>query len=299
MSIDLTTAADVRAWLAVNSGLPNNAAQTSVVNTTSTSAIPSGTQVVTPVSMANILVGSVLGIDSPVTEYVSVVSPVTGTTFTATFALAHSTTPVAITDQTDLIISRLITAASAYILRRTRRVNADGSIPTTSTFSATAAFNEWYDGNGNYRMFLRYSPIVSVQALTVNGITIPASTGFSSPGYVIDQSGRSLVLRSATPYQGGSFGSGTWYVNNFGPIYNFARGIQNINVQYTAGFTSIPYDLADACIQMVGYTYRSRGWIGQQQAVQAENVGTIQYVKWTIPPMTEEVIRRYTPASIV
>ncbi len=69
--------------------------------TTSATAIASGTQIVTPASMSpngmRIAVGTVLNIDGG-TEVVEsvIVSAVTGTTFTATFANAHNTVPVQI-----------------------------------------------------------------------------------------------------------------------------------------------------------------------------------------------------------
>jgi hypothetical protein len=57
--------------------------------TTVALAIASGSQTVTPGSMAGIVAGSILGVDSGATAEQVVVSGVTGTTFTATFAQSH------------------------------------------------------------------------------------------------------------------------------------------------------------------------------------------------------------------
>lgn len=77
------------------------------VNTTISSSINSGSQTVTPSSMANILVGMrlrVVYLDASGVppwpgniEYVPVTAT-TGTTFTATFQFAHASTPVLLTD---------------------------------------------------------------------------------------------------------------------------------------------------------------------------------------------------------
>lgn len=298
--LDLCDVYSVRTWLALTSGLGANSAQTSIVSTTASAPITPGTNItITPGTMANITTGMVLGIGNPVTEYVAVLSN-TSTTFNATFALSHPESNPAITDQTDNLIGRLITAASVYFLRKTGFTNPDGSLPTNSIFNTQIAFNEWYDGNGNDRLFLRNRPIVSVSSLQVNGIAVPASTGYTVPGYVIDQNGRSLAMRSGSGWGLGSWpiGSGAYYQRNFGPIYYFAPGTQNINVQYTAGFASVPQDVNDAIIQMVGYTFKSKGWIGQQSVTQADNVGTIQYAKWYVPPMVDDVINLYRRTAI-
>lgn len=299
--LDLATTYDVRTWLALTTGLGGNSAQTNIINTTANSPIAAGTNVVvTPATMANIYTGMVLGIGNPVTEYVSV-GVTTSTTFTATFALNHPETNPAISDQTDNLIARLITAASVYFLRKTGFTNSDGSIPSASVFNSQVSFNEWYDGNGNDRLFLRNRPIVSVSLLQVNGVSIPASTGFSVPGYVIDQNGRSLALRTGSGWAAGSWpvGAGSYYQRNFGSIYSFFQGTQNINVQYTAGYASTPQDVNDAIIQLVGYTFKSKGWIGQQSVAQTDNVGTIQYVKWYCPPYVDDVIDQYKRRAIV
>jgi hypothetical protein len=69
---------------------------TALVNTTSASAIGTGVQTVTPVSMSKIIAGMILSIDGGSThEFVSVTS-ITGSTFTATFVTAHNTAPVTI-----------------------------------------------------------------------------------------------------------------------------------------------------------------------------------------------------------
>lgn len=64
--------------------------------TTVAAAISAGAQTVTPASMAGIVVGSVLVIDTGAKREEVAVTAVTATTFTATFAQAHGDTPVTI-----------------------------------------------------------------------------------------------------------------------------------------------------------------------------------------------------------
>lgn len=64
--------------------------------TTVANAISAGSQTVTPASMAGIIAGSVLTIDDGSRQEQVVVTAVTATTFTATFAQAHSVLPVPI-----------------------------------------------------------------------------------------------------------------------------------------------------------------------------------------------------------
>ena len=60
------------------------------------SAISSGTQTVSPASMTDIYVGSMLLIDSAGTPETVTVTAITGSTFTAVFADAHASTPVSV-----------------------------------------------------------------------------------------------------------------------------------------------------------------------------------------------------------
>src|SRR5438132_2402170 len=173
----------------------------------------------------------------------------------------------------DQLIQDAITAASEYWLWKTNRGPSDGSTPATSPLVAPIAYNEWYDGNGSERLFLFNSPIVSVQALMVNGSSIQAANGFGSSGYRIHQDKRSLILQGG----GGSVttvypGAGWW----LGGTY-FRKGAQNVNVQYTAGFSGTPPDIEMACRKMVALAYKERQAIGQKSQAMAQGAGTITW----------------------
>ena len=298
--LDLASAPQVRSWLSINSGLPNNASQTSIVSTTIAASITPGVQTVTPVSVVNMFAEMVLSINTGLADEELVVVTAVGTgTFTANFALAHTGPGITVLDQTDAIIDRLITSASNYILWRTGRGPADGSIATASPFVTPIAYTEWYDGNGNDRLYLRNSPIASVTALYINSVSIPAATGFTSPGYAIDSSGKCLVFRNSGGSAGGSRFPRSYasYPFNWSSIYSFTNGTQNIEVQYTAGYSQTPWDLTDACIKLVGWNYRSRrDSYGIKQSIRGSE--SITYESgWITPPDVEEVLRFYSRRS--
>lgn len=116
------------------------------------------------------------------------------------------------------IIQFLVTAASQDFLQRTGK----------DTLNSVLPFNEWYDGSGSNRQFVRNAPIISVLSVAVDGRVLAASTSLSTSGYVIDQSRKSLSIRLGGCAAGSTFrGRGEF----------FAKGMQNVNIQYTAGYS--------------------------------------------------------------
>jgi hypothetical protein len=281
-AIDLTTLAAVRGYL----GLTPASGGSPVVATSIAAAIPAGAQTVTPATMANINAGSVLLIDTGSSaEYVAVTS-ITGTTFTATFALAHSTPPVPVTDVTDSILASMITGASQYWLTRTGK----------ASLNSVGSYSERYDGSGSRRQFLRNTPILSVSSLqfVLGGaaVTISPSPDAVQPGFVIDQGGKSLALI------GYPLGSWTGIGIGWPRIDRFPEGVQNIAVSYTAGFASTPFDVMDKVTQQVAVNYKRTSWIDQASQVLNES-GTASYRSWEVPPEVERVIQAYTRRAIV
>jgi hypothetical protein len=97
------------------------------------------------------------------------------------------------------------------------------------------------DGNGGQRMAFANFPVSAVLALSIDGITIPSAPvggGFGA-GYVFSPT--ELALRG----------------------YVFSRRAQNVIVTYTAGYGSVPPDIAQACIELVAQRYRERSRIGE------------------------------------
>jgi hypothetical protein len=129
----------------------------------------------------------------------------------------------------DALLTRLITAASQFI---------------QSWLQRQVAMSDWIelrDGNGGQRMTFANFPVSAVLALSIDGITIPPAptTGGFGVGYVFSPT--ELALRG----------------------YVFSRRAQNVIVTYTAGYASVPPDIAQACIELVCQRYRERSRIGE------------------------------------
>jgi hypothetical protein len=184
------------------------------------------------------------------------------------------------------LIQTCITAASVEWIWRTGR-GPEGYVPTNSPFVSPVFYDEFYDGNGSVRQFIRNWPIVSVQALLVNGQSISAASGWGSVGWMIDQSKKSLVILSGVPQR--TLGRAPWGSG-------FTEGVQNVEVQYTAGFSRVPQDVVEKCTKMVAVNYRRTKWLDlASETMGSQGVtGTTSYRAWEIPPDVAKVISNYS-----
>jgi hypothetical protein len=288
-----------------------------------------GLATVTPGSMANIVPQGVLYIDAGAAQELVVVTATSTATFTAYFALSHAahvvvqdqgaqafqfSQPNAAIDLTtidlvhsysgvrsggdDSMIQLCITSASLEWIWRTGR-GPEGYVPAASPFVTPQPYDEFYDGNGGSRMFLRNWPIRSVQGLYINGRAATPSLGGGQLGYVIDQSKKSLAIvgysSQSTPYVG-TRGSFFYRSPNLGRTSAFPEGVQNIEAQYTAGFDQVPPDIVRACSHMVAINYKRKGWLDQaSKTMGAQGVtGTDSFRAWELPPEVMHVIRQYS-----
>ncbi|OYV49373.1 MAG: hypothetical protein B7Z78_13805 [Rhodospirillales bacterium 20-60-12] len=159
----------------------------------------------------------------------------------------------------DQVITALIANASAFIESFCNR-----------TFAITA-YTETRNGNNRPRMMLNNSPITAISSLAIDAVTIPLSTGPTVPGYTFDLN--SIYLRP-----GGSYNT-------------FRRDVQNVQVSYSAGFSSVPSDVAQACIELVAFKRAKRSRIdkknetlGSQQTIGFDTSDMPASVKTTLMP---------------
>jgi hypothetical protein len=129
----------------------------------------------------------------------------------------------------DALLTRLITAASQFI---------------QSWLQRQIAVSDWIeirDGNGGQRLTFANMPVSAVLSLSIDGLAIPPAPpdGAFGAGYVFSPT--ELALRG----------------------YVFSRRAQNVVITYTAGYTSIPPDIAQACIELVCQRYRERSRTGE------------------------------------
>lgn len=98
--------------------------------------------------------------------------------------------------------------------------------------------HEWVDecdGDGSNMLRLAHTPILSVEALSIDGASVPVDEiKLSADCIRFDLAGEySARLRS-----GGRI---------------FPVGVQNVQVAYTAGYNAVPADISDACIFQVAH----------------------------------------------
>ena len=149
----------------------------------------------------------------------------------------------------DALLSRLITAASQYIQTWLNR-----QIPL-------ADYVEVRDGTGGHRLQFGCFPVVTVQSLTVDGQTILQAASSCAAGYSFSTS--QLSVRG----------------------YKFCRGAQNVVIAYTAGYATIPPDIAQACIDLVALRYRERTRIGEI----SKSLGGIETVSFSQKDLSDSI----------
>jgi hypothetical protein len=141
----------------------------------------------------------------------------------------------------------LVTLAQAYawlgIPPDTDDINLQFAISAYSQLIAnwcsrnfvSASYSEVYDGHGGRRLMTKNWPITAVASLSVNGQAIAVATGVPGAGYSFND--RSVFLGSCDQY---------W------------RGLGNISISYTAGYSPVPLDLQMACLEWMKATYLNR-----------------------------------------
>ncbi len=171
------------------------------------------------------------------------------------------------TTTSDAILQRLVTNISAQMQTwMSRNIKQ-------------ASYTETYNGSGTPMQALRNTPILSVQSLAINGVVVPQASTPTSYGYLFDENLLYLV--------GAIFPQSTY----FGQGGSFPQNAQNVVVSYTAGYAEVPADLAQACIEWVGYAYRSRDRIGMSSgAIAGQSVG---YITGTMPDSVKSAIQQY------
>jgi hypothetical protein len=134
--------------------------------------------------------------------------------------------PPLTTTTDDALLTRLITAASQFILTWLDRTLVQQS------------YSEARNGTGGTSLAFGNTPVSAVSALAIDGVAIPPAPDAVSPGYAF--SATRLYLRG----------------------YAFTRGAQNVVLAYTAGYAATPPEVEQACIELVTLRYKERDRIG-------------------------------------
>lgn len=155
----------------------------------------------------------------------------------------------------DAQIESLIPRAQAGILNYLQRNIERGSITETR------------DGNGGIALMLRHTPVVSVESVSVNGVTIPAAASRTATGWWLAD--RVLVLNG----------------------YRFSVGIGNVVISYTAGYDPVPGDIAQCCIEIVALLMKRPDHVDVSSKTLAGE--TIAYLTADMTPSARAALGNY------
>lgn len=162
-------------------------------------------------------------------------------------------------NELDALIDALVPRASAAIeTYLSRKIESQAHI-------------EYRDGNNGVTLPLRQAPVTAVAAVLVDGVAIP-SGGFTQPGWRI--AGQMLVLNG----------------------YRFTVGHGNVEIQYTAGYSTVPADIEQACIETVVLALERRSHIDVSSKSLAGE--TVSFITADLPPSARKALdphRRVAP----
>jgi hypothetical protein len=165
----------------------------------------------------------------------------------------------------NLKLERLITSASRMILTLTNR----------DSFTTAQTYSERRNGNGASLMATYQWPILSVTSVTfAPSMTIPMSPDGFQAGWVNDLF--SVMLVGA---------------------YWFPRGYQNITLNYSAGYNSVPQDINQACVELVCQKFKRSTHIDQT----SQHLGdqTVAFDRRDIPVEVQTVVDKYSRRAII
>lgn len=155
----------------------------------------------------------------------------------------------------EALLAQLITAASGFIAS------------WCGCGFVSQSYSETRDGSGGRRMPFGYTPVSAVTGLAIDGIAVAPGDANATPGYYF------------TPTM--------LYLNGF----VFARGLGNVALSYTAGYATVPAEVAEACNELVAFRYRELERIGMSSKGLAGE--TTAFVVRDMPPSVATLLETY------
>ena len=135
---------------------------------------------------------------------------------------------------------------------------------------ASTAYTETHNGRGLSKLAFGQVPVISVASVTINGTAIPARNSPTSSGFAFDQ--QLLYLCG----------------------YTFTRGVQNVVVQYTAGFASVPTDIEQAVLELIALRYVNKDRVGvSSKALAGEQISWFHNAPTDVMDVLDQYRRTY------
>src|SRR5258707_80575 len=160
----------------------------------------------------------------------------------------------------DVTLQSLISNASLQVLQYINRPHILASV--------LGALAESYDGNDSDRLLPRQLPIIAVTGVSIDNVPIQQATNPVTAGFLWDT--RRILLRG----------------------FRFCRGVQNVQISYTAGYSSVPLDLKQAAIEAFALIYRQRVRIGERSNSMSGQV-SIGFDMSDVPPRSMAIFSQY------
>lgn len=158
----------------------------------------------------------------------------------------------------DGLIAKLVAAVSHAVA-----TYCDRSFASSSCTYVTS-------GKGGTSLVLPESPVTAVTSLTIDGATVGARTFVGGAGYVL----MSPVLM----LDGG---------------LRFTRGIANVSVAYTAGYSEIPADLDFAVVETVASWFKRRMRVDEQSKSIGAAGETVSFAMGEMPQAARFIVDQY------
>ena len=132
--------------------------------------------------------------------------------------------------------------------------------------------NAVLDGNDKNQIILPQYPVNSVSTLRINEVEISARAGYTQ-GYIIDRNTGILRLSG----------------------YVFSQGMANIEIEYNAGYSSVPDTLIQACIEQSAWKYKQSVPGGALLGVNSRQLadGSVSYATKELLPEVRMVLEKY------
>ncbi len=137
-----------------------------------------------------------------------------------------------------------------------------------------------YDGDGSDLLLLRDYPLVSIVDLRIDdGSYEGAPPQTTSEDYTLNLPSGLIKLKNGVL---------------------FVKGFQNVDITYTAGYTTAPETVKEAVLLYVGHLYR-RQYADQKFGVQSETVGdrTTTYGSDDIIPKAKSLLNPYRSERVL
>jgi hypothetical protein len=111
---------------------------------------------------------------------------------------------------------------------------------------ASQAYSRNFNGVGGQVLVLPDRPVTAIASVSIDGQVVPAASSPATPGYVFDD--KTLYLRGC---------------------YVFCRGVQNVQIGYTAGYTITPLEIEQACLDWIKLTHDNLDTLPGLKAIKA------------------------------